>query len=94
VVGFTPRPLYPRYPIDRFGGPRAGLDDMEKRIFLTLLGLELGPLGRPVRSQCLYRLRYLGSYLLTEMSTRNLPGGKGQSGLKADALSAICEPIV
>jgi hypothetical protein len=27
--------------------PRAGLDDMEKRQFLTLLGLELRPFGRP-----------------------------------------------
>jgi hypothetical protein len=30
---------------------------------------------------------------LTEMSTRNLPGGKGQPARKAD-LTAICEPIV
>jgi hypothetical protein len=29
---------------------RAGLDDLEKRKFLTPLGLELRPLGRPVRS--------------------------------------------
>jgi hypothetical protein len=28
-------------------GPRAGLDDMEKRKFLTLPGLEFRPLGRP-----------------------------------------------
>jgi hypothetical protein len=41
-------------------GPRAGLDDEEKRKFLTLPGLELRPLGRPNRSQTLYRLRYLG----------------------------------
>jgi hypothetical protein len=32
-------------------GPIAGLDDMEKRKFLTLPGLELRPLGRPARSQ-------------------------------------------
>jgi hypothetical protein len=31
---------------------------------------------------------------LTEMSTRNLPGGKEPSELKADSLTAICEPIV
>jgi hypothetical protein len=31
---------------------------------------------------------------LTEMSTRNLPGGKGRSARKADNLSAICEPSV
>jgi hypothetical protein len=30
---------------------------VEKRIFLTLRGLELRPLGRPARSQSLYRLR-------------------------------------
>jgi hypothetical protein len=41
--------------------PRAGLDDVEKRKFLTLLGLELQPLGRPACSQSLYRLRYPGS---------------------------------
>jgi hypothetical protein len=31
---------------------------------------------------------------LTEMSTRNLPGGKGQPARKADNFTAICEPIV
>jgi hypothetical protein len=31
---------------------------------------------------------------LTEMSTRNLPGGKGGPALKADNLTAIYEPIV
>jgi hypothetical protein len=31
---------------------------------------------------------------LTEMSTRNLPGGKGRSARKADNITAICEPIV
>jgi hypothetical protein len=30
--------------------PRAGLDDVEKRKFLTLPGLELRPLGSPARS--------------------------------------------
>jgi hypothetical protein len=34
--------------------PRAGLDDVEKRKFLTLTGLEL----RPARNQSLYRLHY------------------------------------
>jgi hypothetical protein len=36
-------------------GPRAGLDDVEKRKFLTLQGLELRPLGRPARSQSLIK---------------------------------------
>jgi hypothetical protein len=31
---------------------------------------------------------------LTEMSTRNLTGGKGQPACKADNFTAICEPIV
>jgi hypothetical protein len=31
---------------------------------------------------------------LTEMSTRNLPGGEGRPGRKADDLTAICEPTV
>jgi hypothetical protein len=31
---------------------------------------------------------------LTEMSNRNLPGGKGRPEHKADSLIAICEPIV
>jgi hypothetical protein len=30
---------------------------------------------------------------LTEMSTRNLPGGKGPPTLGADNLTTICEPI-
>jgi hypothetical protein len=30
---------------------------------------------------------------VTEMKTRNLPGGKGRPVLKADNLTAICEPI-
>jgi hypothetical protein len=28
---------------------------------------------------------------LTEMSTRNFPGGKGRPALKADNLTALCE---
>jgi hypothetical protein len=31
---------------------------------------------------------------LTEMNTRNLPGGKRRKARKADNLTAICEPIV
>jgi hypothetical protein len=30
---------------------------------------------------------------LTEMSTRNLSGGKGRQALKTDNLTAMCEPI-
>jgi hypothetical protein len=39
-------------------GLRAGLDDVERRNILPLPGLELRILGRPARSQFLYRLRY------------------------------------
>jgi hypothetical protein len=45
--------------------PRACLDDMDKRKFLTLPGLELRLLRRPTRSWSLYRLRYSGSKLIT-----------------------------
>jgi hypothetical protein len=31
---------------------------------------------------------------LTQMSSRNLPGGEGRPARKADILTAICEPIV
>jgi hypothetical protein len=31
---------------------------------------------------------------LTEMSSRNLPGGKGRPANEADNLTATCEPIV
>jgi hypothetical protein len=44
-----------------WGDPRVGLDDAEKRKFLTLPGLELRPLGRSARSQSLYRLSYPSS---------------------------------
>jgi hypothetical protein len=41
--------------------PRAGLDDVKKRKFLTAPGLELRSLGRTARSQSLYRPNYPGS---------------------------------
>jgi hypothetical protein len=40
--------------------PRAGLDDVEKRKFLTLPGLKLQPLGYPTRNHSLYRRPYPG----------------------------------
>jgi hypothetical protein len=42
--------------------PRAGLNDMEKRKFFTLPGLELRRLGGPAHCQSLYRLCYPGSW--------------------------------
>jgi hypothetical protein len=44
--------------IEGWVDPRADLDDVEKRKFLPLPGLELRTLGRPAHSQSLYRLRY------------------------------------
>jgi hypothetical protein len=38
--------------------PRAGLDTVEKRKFLTVPGLELRPFGRPACCQLLYWLHY------------------------------------
>jgi hypothetical protein len=42
--------------------PRAGLDNVKKRKFLTLPRLELRSLCRAARSQALYRLRYPGPW--------------------------------
>jgi hypothetical protein len=49
------------YSIRSCVGPRAGLDDVEKRNFLNLLRFELWPLDHPGRRQSLYRLRYPGN---------------------------------
>jgi hypothetical protein len=55
-------PLWERalgtYWIGGWVNPRACLDDVEKRKFLTLPGFELRPLGRPAPRQSLYRLQY------------------------------------
>jgi hypothetical protein len=58
-----PGPLYHREKswIGGWVGPGAGLDDVERRKFLTLPGLEQRPLCRPARSQSLYRLSYPGA---------------------------------
>jgi hypothetical protein len=56
---FTPREIGPGTPwIGGWVGPRASLDDVEKRKFLIASGLELRLLARSARSQSLYRLRY------------------------------------
>jgi hypothetical protein len=67
VVSFTSRSLYQQRKSPRthwigvWVDPRAGLDDVDKRKFLTLPGLEHRTLGHPTRSQSLYRLSYSGS---------------------------------
>jgi hypothetical protein len=43
-------------------GPRAGLENVERRKILSLPELKLRPFGRPARSQSLYRLSYPGSH--------------------------------
>jgi hypothetical protein len=47
--------------IGGYVNPRGGLDDMEKRKFLTLPELEIRSLGPTARSQSLYWLSYPGS---------------------------------
>jgi hypothetical protein len=55
---FTPGERAPgTHWIEGWVDPRGGLDDFEKRKFLTLPGLEIRPLIRPARSQSLYQLR-------------------------------------
>jgi hypothetical protein len=59
---FTPEERAPgTHWIGGWVGPRAGLDDVEKRKFLSLPGLELRPLCLPARSQLLDRLCYPGA---------------------------------
>jgi hypothetical protein len=78
MVSFTPQAPYPQRknpPTHWIGGwvdLRAGLDDVENRKFLTPQGLELRLLGRPARSQLLYRLRYQGSLDLFLMLCRRV----------------------
>jgi hypothetical protein len=67
AVSFTDRPLYPRGKSSRYSlnrrldgdQNRSGQNGEEKILSLPALGLR--PLGRPARSQSLYRLRYPGS---------------------------------
>jgi hypothetical protein len=66
---FTPGEKAPgTHWIGRWVGLRVGPDDVEKRKFLTLRGLELRLLGRPARSLSLYRLSYpSSSYFCSKM---------------------------
>jgi hypothetical protein len=50
------------------------------------------PLNLPNPSSCTMALG--SSQPLTEMSTRNLPGGEGRPTRRAGNLTAICEPIL
>jgi hypothetical protein len=56
---FTPRERnFGNHWIRGWVDPRSGLDDTEKCKFFTPPGIELQTLGRPARSQSLYRLYY------------------------------------
>jgi hypothetical protein len=56
MVSFKPRPLYPRYPLIRLGGPQRELDSLEKRN-ISCPCQESNP-GLPTRSLSLYRVNY------------------------------------
>jgi hypothetical protein len=59
---FTPGERAPgAHLIGGWMNPRAGLEDLERKKFFTLPGLELRSLGRPASSQSLYRLRDQGN---------------------------------
>jgi hypothetical protein len=62
---------------------RAGLDDVKKTEFLTLPGLELRPLGRPARSQSLYRLRYPPSKTVPVLSEASRNENTSRNGVRA-----------
>jgi hypothetical protein len=67
-----------------------------------MLQAERSRFGFPIRSLGFFDWPNLSSRImalgwtqpLTEMSTRNLPGGKGRPAHEADNLTSICEPIV
>jgi hypothetical protein len=55
-------------------GPKTSLDDVEKRKFLTLPGLEFQPLDSPTRSHSLHRLRiWLRLYATSQKAAGSIP---------------------
>jgi hypothetical protein len=62
-------------------GLPADLEDV-KRKFLILPGLELQSLGRPARSQSLYRLRYPGFSAFCRISECSFSGGAEENKIK------------
>jgi hypothetical protein len=78
--------------------PRASLDDVKNRKFLTLLGLEVRHLRRPARNQSLYRLRYPGSVLeivgrfilATDLGFRLVTPDAAQSAYSLARLVTVC----
>jgi hypothetical protein len=71
--------------------PRAGLDDMEKRKFLTLPGLELRSLDRPSHSQSLYRLHWWKSKVMGKVRDILWWGGRQKVVSQAALIRVVCE---
>jgi hypothetical protein len=69
--------------------PRPGLDEVEKRKFLILTGLEILPLGRPARSQSPYRLRRL-SWLLANKQLNKI---YKSLYCKGSVYEGLCRPM-
>jgi hypothetical protein len=53
-------------------GPRTGLDDVEKRNFMTLPGHTLQPLGRSAHSHLQYQLKYCTTGTISNFRNRDL----------------------
>jgi hypothetical protein len=72
---FTPEEGAPgAHWIEGWVGRRTGLEAMERRKILRLLGIELRSLGRPARSQSLYQLSYPGPRSSYRNHNNNLRG--------------------
>jgi hypothetical protein len=88
MVIFTSLPLYLQVNTPGthwIGGcvdPRASLDGLESRKFLPPSGLELRPLGRPARSQSLYRLLSLCSKKYTVYTLKVHLAKWGMNGIR------------
>jgi hypothetical protein len=66
-------------------GVRDSLDDMEYRKFSTLPELELRPLGRPVRSNSLYRVNFI---IYLECSVRLRVGNRKETVAKYSTVAS------
>jgi hypothetical protein len=79
---FTAGENFPKYPLGRrMCGPKIGLDDVQLRKLLNLLGVKLRPLGRPVRSQPTALSRLNGMLQREIMSWVCNTNGKGEKFL-------------
>jgi hypothetical protein len=63
-----------------------------RKVVVSILDKVIGFFNWSNPSSCTMTL--VSTQPLTEMSTKNLPGGKGRPESKADNLTAVCEPIV